>query len=417
MSTDSRPLRQPSYRHHKPSGQAVVTVEGKDRYLGKYGSPESKKAYKRLMLEWVANDGHLPPEGRESILVSELCVQYKRFAKRYYAQGNPQNATFDKVARVVQFLGRSVYGATMVKDFGPLAVKALQHQLIGAGGSRSYVNDQISIIRRCFKWGVSEELVPPSVFQAIQAVPGLRRGRTVAREAKPVLPVDDAVVEATLPHLPPVVDDVVRLLRLLGCRPGELCSMRPADVDRTAEVWVFTPRHHKSEHHGRDRAIFIGPRAQAVLGPYLLRGSDEFCFSPAESVARRRAIQHANRKTPLSCGNKPGSNRQRHPKKRPGLFYEHRALNHAVRAACDKADAAAREAEKALAPEERTAADVRLVPRWHPYQLRHTAATEFRRKHGLEAAQVLLGHARADVTQVYAERDYGKAAAIMAEVG
>ena len=42
---------------------------------------------------------------------------------------------------------------------------------------------------------------------------------------------------------------------------------------------------------------------------------------------------------------------------------------------------------------------------WNPHQLRHTAATEIRRAFGLEAAQVVLGHSGADVTQIYAERD------------
>jgi hypothetical protein len=36
---------------------------------------------------------------------------------------------------------------------------------------------------------------------------------------------------------------------------------------------------------------------------------------------------------------------------------------------------------------------------------------------GLEAAQVILGHAKADVIQVYAERDLDKAEAVMREVG
>ena len=55
--------------------------------------------------------------------------------------------------------------------------------------------------------------------------------------------------------------------------------------------------------------------------------------------------------------------------------------------------------------------------RWSPNQLRHTRATEIRSKHGLEAAQVILGHAKADVTQIYAERDKQKAREIMAEDG
>jgi site-specific recombinase XerC len=54
---------------------------------------------------------------------------------------------------------------------------------------------------------------------------------------------------------------------------------------------------------------------------------------------------------------------------------------------------------------------------WHPNQLRHTAATDFRSRFGLEAAQVLLGHSKADTTQVYAERDLKKAADVARKIG
>ena len=57
------------------------------------------------------------------------------------------------------------------------------------------------------------------------------------------------------------------------------------------------------------------------------------------------------------------------------------------------------------------------VPHWHPNQLRHLFATEVRRVHSLEAAQVLLGHSQADVTQVYAERDFALAAGVAAKIG
>jgi len=49
------------------------------------------------------------------------------------------------------------------------------------------------------------------------------------------------------------------------------------------------------------------------------------------------------------------------------------------------------------------------VKPWKPGQLRHSFATEVRARFGLEAAQVLLGHKRADVTQVYAEATLAKA--------
>ena len=46
-----------------------------------------------------------------------------------------------------------------------------------------------------------------------------------------------------------------------------------------------------------------------------------------------------------------------------------------------------------------------------------TAATEIRRRFGLEAAQVILGHSKADVTQIYAERNPGKAIEVALQVG
>ena len=55
--------------------------------------------------------------------------------------------------------------------------------------------------------------------------------------------------------------------------------------------------------------------------------------------------------------------------------------------------------------------------RWHPNQLRHTYATRVRKEHGLEAAQVVLGHSNADVTQIYAERDMRLAVEVASKLG
>ena len=53
-STENR--RVPSLRLHKASGQAVVTLAGKDHYLGPHGTKASKSLYDRLIAEWLAND-------------------------------------------------------------------------------------------------------------------------------------------------------------------------------------------------------------------------------------------------------------------------------------------------------------------------------------------------------------------------
>ena len=57
------------------------------------------------------------------------------------------------------------------------------------------------------------------------------------------------------------------------------------------------------------------------------------------------------------------------------------------------------------------------VPVCTPHRLRHNAATRARRDFGLEAAQVLLGHARADVTKLYAEADEAKAIDVVERCG
>ena len=52
-----------------------------------------------------------------------------------------------------------------------------------------------------------------------------------------------------------------------------------------------------------------------------------------------------------------------------------------------------------------------------PNQLRHNAGTFLRKEFGLDAAQVVLGHRSAAVTEIYAELDQLKAADIMAKIG
>ena len=155
-------------------------------------------------------------------------------------------------------------------------------------------------------------------LQALSVVTGLRKGQAGVLETQPVSPVEDSVVEQTLPHMPDVVADMVRVQRFSGMRPAEVCAIRPCDIDRSGEVWVYRPYDHKMEHKDRLRVIPLGPKAQAVLLKYLVRDENAYCFSPRDSEKHRRAAAHAERKTPLSCGNRPGTNCKSKPKRSPG---------------------------------------------------------------------------------------------------
>jgi len=248
-------------------------------------------------------------------------------------------------------------------------------------------------------------------------VAGLRQGRSEARETCPIQPVEDQTVEATLVELSEVVAGMVRFQRLTGCRPAEVCALRPCDLDRSGEVWVFTPASHKTEQ----RLIPVGPRAQALLFKYLARDGETHCFRPCDSEAKRYAALHSQRQTPLSCGNRPGTNRVKCRRRPPGKQYQVPSYRRAIHYACDQVFPHP-ELGKTIhhTMTEHQIAELKAwqsAHRWSPNQLRHAAATEFRSKFGLEVAQVILGHASADVTQVYAERDLAKDAEVARQIG
>lgn len=402
----------PKYRKHKASGQAVVEINGKGHYLGPHGTKASKLEYDRLIAEWLAS-GRSPSYGTlaRQLSVSELLVEYLNHAREYYGDG--PNSELHRMTRVARPL-RQLYGRSLAAEFGVLQYRAVRQRLIEEGLSRTFINACMRRITRLFKWAASEGRIPPDVHKALKLVPGLRFGKSKVRETTPVRPVDDRLVEATLPHLPAVVADMVRVQRLTGMRPSEVCMMRPIDIDRSRAVWEYRPRSHKTQHHGRHRAIFIGPRARDIVLRYLEREANAHCFRPCDSEEKRRAAVHAARQTPLSCGNVPGSNRVKRKRRRPpGEFYTPRSNHQAVRKACLKAFPVPGE----LDGDAQATKAWRSEHRWFPNRLRHSAATEIRKHHGLEAAQVVLGHSKADVTQIYAEPDYDLAASVAEAIG
>jgi len=189
---------------------------------------------------------------------------------------------------------------------------------------------------------------------------------------------------------------MIRFQRLTGCRPGEVCAITPSMVDRTSDIWTVKLSSHKTAYRGKERTIFVGPQAQAVLAPYLLRSAESPCFSPIESERQRLAVKREARVTPLSCGNRPGTNRAtRKPRKAPGKYYTAGSYARAIRYACQRGK----------------------LETWSPNQLRHSAATAIRREFGIDAASIVLGHSGLEVTQVYAEADTQKAIEVARKIG
>jgi integrase len=394
----------PAYRLHKPSGQAVVTVRTsggrrRDVYLGPHNTPESRTEYARVIAE-LAAAGPAPPSPSPSgpapadLTVHELLAAFWRHAEQHYrgADGEPTSELTNY--RILLRPVRELYGHTRAAAFGPLALKAVRQRYVDAGLCRPVVNRRVSKVRHVFRWAASEQLVPVAVYQALATVAGLQKGRTTAPDPDPVGPVAEADVRATLPFVGRTIRAMVDVQLLTGMRPGEVCRLRPCEIDTARPVWVFRPSHHKTAHRGKTRVITIGPKAQAVLERFTPADPADYYFSPRRVVAALRAEKAANRKTPRYPSHMARNEAKRKTAAERVAGARYKANSYAI--------AIARGVDRANARRERLAGagNFEPVPAWHPNQLRHTHATEVRKRFGLEAAQVALGHERADVTQV-----------------
>ena len=410
--------RNPLYRKHCASGQAVVTIGGRDIYLGPYGTKVSKAEYDRVVAEWLVSgrQSACPAQGPTDLTVAEVVDRFWIHAQTYYrhADGTPTSEVqcFKQPLKILNRL----YGHTLAREFGPLSLESVRNAMVQAGWYRRSINNQMVRVRHVFKWAVSKELVPPFVHHGLVTVPALKTGRSAARESEPVKPVPDAVVAATLPFLSSIVGAMVQVQRLTGARPGEVCAMKTADIDMTEEVWVYRPVRHKTAHHGHTRAIFIGPKARDILRQFLKPLNPQaFIFSPKEADTERRQKRQAARVTPLRFGNRPGTNRKVKPRRTPGEKYNVMAYRHAVTRACDLAFLPP---EEFLDDEKQAELKTwRTQHRWHPHQLRHSAATDIRKHFGIEAAQTVLGHATLTATQIYAEKNVDAAKKIASALG
>ncbi|AMV25118.1 site-specific tyrosine recombinase XerC [Gemmata sp. SH-PL17] len=424
---------QPAYKHHKPTNTARCWVGGKWVSLGRYGSPESRREHARILATLAAEAEQSPqsvvpaPSPQRDLTVTELLAAFMLFARDHYRHpdGRP-TSELNNYAVGIRPL-RDLFGRTLARDFGPKSLKAVRDAMVAAKWERRQINKRVSRIKRVFKWGASEELVPASIFHALQTVAGLQAGRSNAIEREPIKPVPDNVVDAVLPFLTRHVAGLVRFQRFTGCRPGEACALRRCDLDTSGDVWLFKPAKHKTAHRGKSRTIAIGPQAQAVLAEFQTDDPNEYVFSPAAAVAESRAARAAARVTPrYPSSARP---RQEHPDRVPAALYDVCSYGHAVAKACERAfpppaPLARRDGETIAAWRARLTVDQRAElklwqkeHRFHPNQIRHSYATRVRKEHGLEAAQVLLGHAKADVTQVYSERNDALAVAIAAKIG
>ena len=173
--------------------------------------------------------------------------------------------------------------------------------------------------------------------------------------------------------------------------------MRPMDLDRSADVWTYRPESHKTEHHGKERIIYIGPQGEevfaAIPGPRQ-RASIVFRRRDRKRSDGRNNMRRVRRR--YRAARSQGIDASDAPRRRPGDRYDVASYRRSIHRACDRAfplssELARRKGEtsgawiKRLSPIARIALSKHYAEhRWSPNRLRHAMATEVRRHFGLE---------------------------------
>lgn len=339
--------------------------------------------------------------------VQRLCGAYFDECKKIYMKDGEQTSTLDNAKIGLQQL-IDAYGDLDANDFdSPMLTKLAKEMCYSKrkdGSARTLsigtVNSRVQTIRRMYVWARSHGWVSREAALDINATPLLRAGRCDAKPMRIVESVPAEVLAATLAKAPKTVADMVQLQILTGMRSGEVCQMRTVDIDRSGKVWIYSPRKHKMQHRRKIRVIAIGPRAQAILTPYIERRANiaDPVFLAAEAHRERLELSGSPewRAYQLSRSHF-----------RPSRAFRADTYLNRIYQACDHAFDSDGEKRKAKD----------YSHRWHPHQLRHNAATVTRAELGSEAAQDMLGHSQMSTTMIYAERTVERLKEIALKVG
>jgi hypothetical protein len=74
--------RIPGYgKHRGGTGKARVVLNGRNVYLGRHGTKESKERYRRLVQDWLARGKQLP---QTNLIVKEVLLAFRKHGLTYY---------------------------------------------------------------------------------------------------------------------------------------------------------------------------------------------------------------------------------------------------------------------------------------------------------------------------------------------
>jgi len=377
----------PKLRQHKGTQRGYVRHPGtgKEIYLGpwprerKKAPPETLGAYEAWLKAFLfmGDDGaQAKPVDPSCVTIAVLVAKYLEHCESYYSKqkNNPGEtaAISSACLPLVKRFADVPVGAVL-----PWHLAKIHEDMKQTVASSQGVAKRLGLIRRCFRWGAREGLVPVSVLvgfglvKEIQTDAGRTQGPKTAKT-----PQSRKDVELVISLAPPVLKGLLIVVLESGARPAEIAKLTPRDIDRSYshhDVWVATPTNHKTRHKGKARVIGLNQRCQAAILPFL-EGcpEDKPIFSP-----RRALLESWQARSKAKQITKAAQKRLESIKD----HYDKFALNRAVARLCEKAFG--EDSPRAFSP----------------YSLRKIAADDAQETLGDQGAATLLGHASPEVTR------------------
>jgi len=347
------------------TGRYVTRFQGKDVYLGRDKVEAEKKFYKLLLL------------GPEK--------ERKRYMNLKYLMGQYPKKS-DRIESVRKIIEEN-FADYEPCQFGLMELRRFRDMLI-PNHCRTEVNRLVRELLAFFKWMVSWEHVDIAHYQTLSTIEPLKMGHSGSFEGKKVSTVPEEAVKTVQAIVNDSVSAMIEMQLLTGARPGEIVNLQVDSLDRSGPVWKISVSDHKSAHLGKTRTLFVGPRGQKVLAPFLLkRKPGEYLFSPKDYLEKRNKEASKPRQYPCLESNKTD--------RVLNDCYTVASYRRAIARACKKAK----------------------VEHWHPHQLRHNAATEIRKQYSVEVARAVLGHSTLSTTEIYAEVDAQVSERVAQEMG
>lgn len=378
-------------------GKAYCRVFGEQVYLGPLSDKQRVlRRYAGVILRLSEGIDVNPVRGSSRHwTIDELVVAYLDHAHDYYVYRDPRSNRLRRTSeyanvRSAALVLSELFGDLPPTAFGPVNFKSYRDTLADRDYARSTISGMMARIRRLYRWACHMEYVPGGMYERLRTVPGLRRGERNVRETEPVRAATQEQIDALLPFLSPTVSAMVRVQWHCGMRPSEACILRPCDIDRSQDIWIYRPQRHKNEWRGHALIKAIPKSVQPLIDEWLPESPDGYFFRPAEAKAwaRNKAQAGRERKTPRYPSEARRLAREKAKRQSQSSRTQPYYNTDSYRQALDHGFENARQAGVA-------------IDRFTPNQLRHSSISYIAELLGDSAAQRFAGHENAKTTEIY----------------